>query len=67
MGLILRSTAVATTSQSTVEGTRGYSTATVCTVASQPSVTVASEYPHSTLNSTGVAVATAVLCNIRLT
>ena len=30
----------------------GYSAATACTVASQPSITVASEYPHSTLNGT---------------
>ena len=44
---------VATASRSTVEGTmRVYSAAIACAVASQPFVTVASEYPHSILNST---------------
>ena len=50
VGLILHSTAVATTSQSTVEGTMrvlcSYCIATAYAVASQPFVTVVSEYPH---------------------
>ena len=49
VGLILRSTDVATASQSTVEGTMRVRS---MRSASQPSVTVASKYPHSTLNST---------------
>ena len=54
VGLILHSTTMAATSHSTIESTmRGqYSDATVCRVALQPSVKVASAYPHSTLNST---------------
>ena len=49
---ITHSTAVATTSRSTVKVLGGYSAATACVVAFQPFVTVASEYPHSTLNGT---------------
>ena len=45
----------------------GYSAATACVVASQPFVTVALEYPHSTLNDTATWVATAVLRNMRPT
>ena len=53
MGLILHSTAVATASWSPVEGTmKVLSSVTACAVASQLFVTVASEYPHSTLNGT---------------
>ena len=43
-----------------------YSAATACTVASQPFVTVESEYPH-TLNGTATCVSTALLCNMRPT
>ena len=37
-----------TASHSTVEELWGYSDATACAVVSQISITVASEYPHST-------------------
>ena len=45
----------------------GYSAATACAVASQPFVTVVSEYPWSTLNSIVTWVAIAVLRNMRPT
>ena len=74
VGLILRSTTVVTQVAVPLRVLWGYSVATAFAVVSQPFVTaqtlgsvvtVASEYPHSTLNGTATWIATAILRNMR--